>query len=121
MAAAREQARERRLEVGRPQEERRDVPVQVVDGDERQPPRPRERLRRRDADEERADQPRPGRDRDGVDVVERRAGAAERLLDHGRDELEVPPRRDLRDDPAVPRVQLRLRRDDVREDLAVRA
>ena len=61
VAAAREQAGERRLEVERLQIERGDVPVQVVDGDQRQPPRPRERLRRRDADEQRADQARAAR------------------------------------------------------------
>jgi len=80
--------------------------VQVIDGHERQASRPCERLRGRHADEERADQPRPGRDGDGVDVVERRARLVQRLLDDRGDELEVPARRDLRDDAAVPRVQL---------------
>src|SRR5204862_3384120 len=40
VAAAREQTRERWLEGGGLEEERRHVPVQVIDGDERQPPRP---------------------------------------------------------------------------------
>ena len=43
----------------------------------------------------------------------------ERLAQDRRDELEVPPRRDLRDDAAVLRVQLGLGGDDVGEDLAV--
>ena len=49
------------------EEERRDVAVQVVDGDERQAARPRERLRRLEPDEQRADQARPLRDRDAVE------------------------------------------------------
>ena len=57
-----------RLEV-----ERGDVPVEVVDRHERQPPRPGDRLRRGEPDEQRADQARALRDRDAVDVVERRA------------------------------------------------
>ena len=118
--AAREQAEERRLDRLRLEVERGDVAVQVVDRDERQVPRPRDRLRRGDADEQRADEARALRDRDAVDVVERRARLPERLAHDGRDQLEMPARRDLRDDAAEPRVQVRLRRDDVRADLAVR-
>ena len=59
VAPAREQARERRLErVGR-QVERRDVALEVVDGDERDTACPRDRLGGRDADEQRADEARP--------------------------------------------------------------
>ena len=43
----------------------------------------------------------------------------ERLADDRRDELEMPARGDLGDDAAVLRVQVGLRGDDVREDLAV--
>ena len=46
--------------------------------------------------------------------------SASASCDDGRDELEVPPRRDLGDDAAEARVQLGLRRDDVRADLALR-
>ena len=96
------------------------MPVQVVDRNEREPARPGERLRRLHADEQRADQPRPARDRDAVDVVERRVGLVERLANDGRRELEVPARRDLGHDAAVARVQLGLRRHDVRANLARR-
>ena len=119
MPAAREQAEERRLERVGLEVERRDVTVQVVDRRERQPARPRERLRRGDADEQRADQPGPARDGDELDVVERRAGVAERLPHDRQDELQVPPRRDLGHDAAEPRVQVRLRGDDVGADLSV--
>src|SRR3970040_1143796 len=60
---AREQAEERRLEWLRLDVEGRDVSFEVVDGDERQALRPRDRLRRRQTDEERADENRPLRDR----------------------------------------------------------
>ena len=90
--------------------------MQMVDRDERKAPRPRDRLRGRDADEERADEARPARDRHRVDSVQRRAGLDERLLDHRRDELEMPARRDLRHDASVARVEIGLGGDDVRED-----
>ena len=63
--------------------------------------------------------PGPRRHGDAVDVLERRARLGERLADHRRHELEVPPRRDLGHDAAVARVQLGLRGDDARADLAV--
>ena len=85
--------------------------VEVVDGHERQPPRPRERLRRREPDEQRADQPGALGDGDAIDVVERRVRLRERLADDGRHELEVAARCNLGHDPAVPRVEISLRRD----------
>ena len=112
--AAREQAGERRLQVERLQVERGHVPVQVVDGHEREPPRPGERLRSGDPHEQGADQPGPRGDGDRVDLV-----AVECLGDDRRDQLQVPPARHLGHDAAEARVQLRLRRDDVRDDLAV--
>ena len=78
VAAAGEQAQERRLGGIGLEEERGDVTVQVVDRDERQPPRPGERLRRRETDEERADQAGPAGDRDPRDVVERLRSASAR-------------------------------------------
>ena len=89
MPAAREQAGERRLDGVRLQVERGDVAVQVVDRDERQPARKGERLRCRKADEERADQPGTRRDGDAIDVVERHTGHGKRLVEHGREELQV--------------------------------
>ena len=119
MAAAREQAEERRLERIRLEVERGDVAVEVVDRDERQPARPGDGLRGGKADEERADQARALRHGDAVDVLERRVRLGERLADHRRHELEVPPRGDLGHDAAVAGVQLRLRGDDARKDLSV--
>jgi hypothetical protein len=116
--AARQEAEKRRLERVRLEVERRDVAVEMVDRDERQAARPRDRLRRGEADEERADQPRALRHGDAIDLLERRVRLRERLADDGRHELEVPSRRDLRHDSAVASVQLGLRGDDVRADLA---
>ena len=114
MAAAREQAEERRLDrVGR-EVERGDVPVQVVDRHEGQAARPGERLRRREADEQRPDEPRPPRHRDRLDVVQGRVRTIERLADDRRHELEVPPRGDLGDDAAEAGVQVGLGGDDER-------
>ncbi len=119
VAAAREQAEERRLERIVAEEEGSDVRVQVVDRDERQPASPRDRLRRAQADEERAGKPGPARDRDPLDVVEGPTRFGERFIDRRDDEFEVPARGDLGDDTAEPRVQLGLRRDDVGEDATV--
>ena len=91
MPAARQQAEKRRLERGRLEVERRDVPLQVVDGNERQAARPGDRLRGGEADEQRADQPRALCHRELGDVVEGGIRFAERLPDHGRHELEVSP------------------------------
>ena len=119
MAAAREQADERRLERVVAEVERCDVPVEVVDRDERRPRAPRDRLRRRDADEEGADKPGALGDRDPVDVVERDLRTRERLAHDRSDELQVAPRGDLGDHPAVAVVELRLGGDDGRSDLAL--
>ena len=91
--------------------------LQVVDRHERQAPPPRERFRSGQSDEQRADQPRSLRDGDAVDRIE--AVFAERLAHDGQHELEVVPRRDLRDHPAEPRMQVRLGRDDVGADFPV--
>ena len=66
--------------------------MQVVDGDERQPPRPRERLGGGDADEQRTDQSGPHRDGNRVDLR-----VTERLPDHGSDQLKMSPARHLGD------------------------
>jgi len=89
VAAAREEAQERRLDGVRLEVQRRHVPVQVVDRREREATRPRDRLRRREADEQRADEPGTLRHRDRLDVVERGMGVLERRSHDRRHELEV--------------------------------
>jgi hypothetical protein len=80
------------------------VAVQMVDRDERQPPRPGQGLCGRDPDEQRADETRSLRDGDPVDVVERGSRVFERTPHGGEQQLEMMARRDLRDDAAVARV-----------------
>ena len=91
---------------------RGDVAVQVIDGRERQLVRRGERLRGREADEQRRDQPRAAGDGDELDVGQPDAGAGERVVDDVADQLEVVARGDLRDDAAVAVVDP-LRRDHV--------
>ena len=94
--------------------------MEVIDGHERQPPGPGDRLRGGDPDEQGADQARPGRDADQAHILEGDFGLPQRLAHNGHHELEMPPRGDLRHDPAVLCVQVGLRGDDVRENPAVR-
>ena len=115
-AAAREEAEERRLQRVGPREERGDVAVEVVDGDQREPARPGERLRRGDADQERTDESRALRDADRLDVAQIGVRLVERPA-HGRqDQLQMMAGGHLRDDAAVGGVQLGLGGDDVCED-----
>ena len=72
-------------------------------------------------DEQRADQAGALRYGYAVDVVQRHPGLVQRLADDGRDELEVAARGNFGDDPAVPRVELRLRGDHVCQDVTLRA
>src|SRR5262249_58760330 len=72
VAAARKQTEEGRLERPGLQVERRDMAGQVIDRRERQSPRPGNRLRGGEADEQRADQARSPGHRDDLDVVELR-------------------------------------------------
>ena len=110
--SAREQAEERRLERIVAEVERGDVPLQMVDRNERQATRPGDRLRSREAHEQGTDQSRPLRDRHLLHVVERCAGLLERRANGWEDELQMIPRRNLRHHAAVPGVKRRLRRDD---------
>ena len=89
VAAACQETEKRRLERIRLQIERRDVPLQMVDWRERQALRPRDRLRRGDADEQRADQSGTGGDSNEVDVVERSVRICERFAHDGCNELEM--------------------------------
>ncbi len=93
--------------------------MQMVDRDERQPACPGQGLCGRDANEQGADKTGSLRDGDEVHVVERGVGVVERPSNRRKQQLEMMARRDLRDDAAVPRVQLGLRGDDVGEEPAV--
>ncbi len=113
-----EHACERRRERERGEPQCRDVAEQVIDRDERQAARIRERLARREPDEQRPDQPGSLRHRDRVDRIERRTRVGERRLEHRHDELEVAPRGDLGHDAAEAGVEIGLRGADARAHLA---
>ena len=72
-------------------------------------------LAKADADEQRADQPRPLRHGDGVDVVPGRAGLLERALDDAADVAQVLARCEFGHDASPLAVNRDLRRDDARE------
>ena len=116
VAAARDQAEEGRLERLGLEEVGGDVALQVVDRDQRQPPRRGDRLRGADPDQQGADQPGAGGHRDRLDLVERDARLGERGLDHRGGQLEVVAGGDLRDDAAEALVGGGLRGDHVGED-----
>ena len=117
VTAARKQAEERRLERVRREVQRRDVAVEMVDGGEREPPRPRKCLGDREPDEQRTYKAGSLRHRHRFDVVQLCPRLLERGSNDRRDELQMTARGDLGHDASVPRVQIRLRGDDVREHL----
>ena len=116
VAARGDQAQEGRLHRRGGEEVRRDVALQVVDRDQREPARGGQPLRRRHADEQRADQAGALGHRHRVDVAEIGPRAGERVVHHRVDELEVVARGDLRHHPAEAVVHA-LRGHDVGEDL----
>ena len=118
VAAAGDQAQERRLDrVGR-EVVGGHVAVQVVDGRERQPAGGGERLGGGDADEQRADQAGALGHGDRLDVVQRRARLLQRVVDDHVDQLEVVARGVLGHDAAEAVVDP-LGGDDAGADLAV--
>ena len=73
----------------------------MVDRDQRLAGGEREALAGEKRDHHAADQSRPGRRRDCVDVANRHVGVIEHLADQTRQDLDMGARRDLRDDPAI--------------------
>ena len=100
VSAAGDQAHERRLERVRSEEAGRHVPAQVIDRRKRQPPRRGQPLRRLQAHEQRADQPRALGDRHQLDIVEAHVRARQRVVDDIVDQLEVVSGSDLGNDAA---------------------
>ena len=118
VAAGRQQDEERELDaVGEPHRQR--VPLQVVDRDEGNAQHQRDRLRRRRADHDPADQARPGRRRDRVQVLEADAGLVHRPTHKPLDVIEVGARGDLGHHAAEWAMLVHLRKDDVRQNLAL--
>ena len=118
MPARDEQDDERQLDRRVVEQRRVEVRLEVVDADERDVPREGQRLGRRHADEQGADQAGPDRAGDGVDAPVLDPGLDDRPGDHRVEQVEVGPAGDLRDDAAERGVQLDLRADDARQDVA---
>ena len=98
------------------------VRFEMVHGDEGQPARKGDGLAGGDADDQPADQPRPRRGGDAVDLVEAETSFGQRLGDQNIKELDMGARGDLRHDAAELGVKRKLRAHRVGEDdaLAVR-
>ncbi len=94
-----------------------DVTLEVVDGHQGPPARVGDRLGRRAADEERADEPGPVGHREAVHVVEPHPGRLQRAPHHRHQHLQVPPRGQLGHHAAVGCVHVVLRGDDAGEHL----
>ena len=95
---------------------RGDMPLDMIDPDERDPVRPRQPLREIDRDEQRADQPRMVGHGDQPHVGKPDPRARKRLTRDARDDLDVRAARDLGDDAPVEPMHRDLRRDDIRAD-----
>ncbi len=107
MPAAGDQAHERRLErLAICEEVSGHMPLEVVDGGERQLPRGGDRLRRREADEQRAHEPGALGGGDELHALEARSRLLERLRDDRVHQLEVVARGDLGDYAAEGDVRL---------------
>jgi hypothetical protein len=94
------------------EDERLDVPGQMMDGDDRHAPGPRQRLRERDADEKRPDE--TGTLRHGNQIVRRHAGITDCPFHHAADVADMLARRQLRNDASPLAMNLHLRGDDAR-------
>ena len=97
------------------QEHGQQMPFDVVDARERQSRRGRQGLAHLHADEQRADQTRPARHGEAVEIAQLDRRLAQRLVDHRQHPLQVIARGQLRHDAAEPLVHLRLRMHHVRQ------
>ena len=97
------------------------VRLEMVHGDEGQPARERDGLPRGDADDQPADQPRPRRGGDAVDLVEAETSFGQRLGDENIEQLDMGARGDLRHDAAELGVERKLRAHHIGEDDALAA
>ena len=92
--------------------------LQMIDRDERLAACQRQRLGRGQPDHDPADQPRPGRCGDGVDIAERQMRRRQRLFDQGVQGLDMGAGRDLGHDPAIGGMLVHLAEHDIGQDLA---
>src|SRR5262245_19016294 len=91
--------------------------LDMVDADDRFAGRISHALGIVDADQQRADQPRPLRDRDAVELTDSDSGPGERRLDHSPDLFQVLARGQFRNHSAVTGMDGDLRSNDVGTNL----
>jgi hypothetical protein len=94
------------------QPQRFDVTGEMIDRDQRLDRGPRRRLGKRNADQQRADEPGPLRHRDGVEIVPGGRGFVEGALDRPANIAEVLPRGEFGDDASPFTMDSDLRCDD---------
>ena len=92
------------------------MPFEVVHGNRRNLQRVRQRRRERPPDEQRTDQPGPGRIGDGVEIAQPELRLREHGLDHRQQLGDVIPGRELGDHAPIGRVQLDLAREPLGPD-----
>ena len=117
VAAGDDQHDRRQRERSVIEEQRLDMSGQVMYRHERDAQRQHHRLGERHADQERADEPRPLRDRDRADVRPADAGVPEGPIHDSADVTNVLAGRQLRHDAAPFAVDRDLRGDDARADV----
>src|SRR5260370_15440994 len=95
-----------------------DMTFDVIDADQRFVQRERHRLRERYTHQQRANQARPNRHRDAVDLFLRQARARERLFDNRNDLVQMLARSKFGNHAAKALMRCNLRGDHGRDDLA---
>ena len=93
-----------------------DVAFEVIHGDQRLAQRLRQHFAVRDADQQRAHQPRTARHRDRVQILQRDSGLLQRFAHHRNDLTQVFARGQLRHHAAIFPVNRDLRCDDAGEN-----
>jgi hypothetical protein len=97
------------------------VPLQMVDGEQRFLQCEGQRFRKADTNEQGARQSRPLRDRDGIDGLISLSSLGQRLSHHRNDRAQMLARGEFRNHPPIRLMSGNLRRDHVRKNLLSRA
>ena len=93
------------------EQRREQMPLDVIDADERKPGRLRKALRAHQADQQRADQPGSARDRDTADISQFAIGLRHRALNNRHHRDHMIARGEFRDDSAIEPMDVVLIRD----------
>ncbi len=102
------------------QSDAKGVSFEMVGGEKGFATRPGDALRHHRADDQSADQPRPSRSRDPVDLAECDPSSSQRAPHKRAEMIEMSTRRNLGHDAAIGFVLVELRTNEVRQDLRTR-